>query len=243
MSGTPDIPGDGALAAEHALGVLGAAEHAAAERRMAGDPAFAAEVEAWRARLAPLFDEIAPVDPPAEHWRRVERALPASRPANDNGALVRSLRFWRAAAGASLGLAAASLAAAVMLANRPPTVVLEPAAPGPLLNASLDAQAGGRPMFIAAYDPDRHALLVTSLVPPGGDPAHVHQLWLIPSDGRPRSLGFVEPGASKCMPMAQDMAPMFAEGAALAVSVEAPGGSTQAGPTGPVAAIGKLARI
>jgi anti-sigma-K factor RskA len=78
---------------------------------------------------------------------------------------------------------------------------------------------------------------------PGADPAHVHQLWLIPADGKPRSLGMVEPGKSKAMPMPQAMAPMFAEGAALAVSVEPPGGSTQEGPSGPVAAIGKLARI
>ena len=48
----PELPEDEALAAEHALGVLTARERAAAETRMAIDPAFAAEVDAWRLRLA-----------------------------------------------------------------------------------------------------------------------------------------------------------------------------------------------
>jgi anti-sigma-K factor RskA len=86
--------------------------------------------------------------------------------------------------------------------------------------------------------------VVTSLVPPGADPAHVHQLWLIPGDGRPRSLGFVEPGRSKAIAMSTPMADLVAAGSALAVSVEPPGGSTRAdGPSGPIAAQGKLAEI
>ena len=51
--------------------------------------------------------------------------------------------------------------------------------------------AAGAHLFVAAYDPDRKAVLISSLVPTGTDPGHVHQLWLIPADGKPRSLGFV----------------------------------------------------
>ena len=61
----PDLPDDDALAAEHALGVLTTRERAAAEQRMARDPAFAADVLAWRARLAPLVEEVASVTPPS----------------------------------------------------------------------------------------------------------------------------------------------------------------------------------
>jgi anti-sigma-K factor RskA len=114
----------------------------------------------------------------------------------------------------------------------------------PLLNASLAGETSGQPMFVAAYDPMRKALIVTSLMPSGGDPTHVHQLWVIPADGKPHSLGMVEPGTSRAMPMPDDMAPMMAEGAALAVSVEPPGGSPMKDrPSGPIAAIGKLAKI
>jgi anti-sigma-K factor RskA len=236
----PELPQDDALAAEHALGVLNARERAGAEARMASDPAFAAEVEAWGQRLAPMLGDIAPVAPPADLWSRIERGLPV----NDNDVGVRGrLRFWRGATAGSLALAAASLAVAVMLAVRPPEIITAPQPPmEPMLNARL-AGTTGEPMFLAAYDPERKAVMVASLMPPGADPNHSHQLWLIPADGRPRSLGLVAPGASKAMPVSDRMAAMVTEGAGLAVTVEPLGGSTGENPSGPMAAEGRLARI
>ncbi|RAK51397.1 anti-sigma factor [Phenylobacterium deserti] len=227
-----------ALAAEHALGVLTGPERAQAEARMASDPAFAVLVEDWRARLAPLAAEVASVEPPARLWPSIERSLPA----NDNGAVLRRLRFWRSATVGSLGVAAASLAAVVFLAAQPPRIVERAAPAAPMLNASLMGGAA-QPMFVAAYDPMRKMLLVTSLVPPGADPGHAHQLWVVTADGRSHSLGMVQPGASKVMPMPEPMAPMMAEGSALMVSVEPPSGSPMPHPTGPVAAKGMLTRI
>jgi len=239
MSEGPQLSEVEMVAAEHALGVLSERERSDAEARMARDPAFAALVEAWRQRLAPLAAGLS-ADPPPSLWPAIERALPA----NDNAAVRRRLRFWRATAGLAMGLAAASLAVAVLFASRPP-IVLQPPAPAPILNASLMSQGGGaQPMFVAAYDPVRKALIVTSLVKPGADPVHVHELWIIPADGRPHPLGMIAPGASKAMPMPGHMAPMFTPGAAIAVSVEPPGGSRNpAAPSGPIAAVGKLAAI
>nr|QQZ52048.1 anti-sigma factor [Phenylobacterium glaciei] len=68
-------------------------------------------------------------------------------------------------------------------------------------------------------------------------------MWLIPADGKPRSLGLIAPGTSKTLPMPQGLPALATEGASIAVSVEPLGGSRQDGPSGPVAAIGKLARI
>jgi anti-sigma-K factor RskA len=245
MSEGPEPAAEDVLAAEHALGVLTAPERAAAEARMAGDPAFAAEVELWRERLSPLLAQIKDASPSPELWAQIERMLPA----NDTfEGLRQRARMWRSATAGSLALAAASIAAAIIIANRPPTVVETPApvvaaAPAPLLNANL-ATTTGQPLFVAAYDPDRKALIVTSLVPPGTDPQHVHELWIIPADGKPHSLGMVEPGASKQMPMPDDMTPMMTEGGTLAVSVEPPGGSPdKTAPSGPVAATGKLTKI
>jgi anti-sigma-K factor RskA len=242
MSDGPDLSDLETLAAEHALGVLTAPERALAEARMAREPAFAALVAAWRERLAPLASEAPEMAAPSGVWDRIERALPA----NDNLAVRRRLRFWRGAAAGSMGLAAASLAMAAMLAVRPP-VLLQPPAPAPILNASLMSPAEGsaaQPMFVAAYDPARHALIVTSLMRPGADPEHVHELWVIPADGKPHPIGMIEPGKSKAMPMPGSMAPMFAPGAAIAVSIEPPGGSPKkTAPSGPIAAMGKLAKI
>ena len=230
---SPELPDDEALAAEHALGVLNAVDRATAELRMAREPGFAADVEAWRFRLAPMLDLIRPIAPSDDMWARIDRALPA----NDNA----GLRFWRSATMGSLGLAAASLAAVAVLMLQKPVVVSPPALPQ-ILNARLDTDKGQH-LFVAAYDPQRQAVMISSLVPPGTDPGHVHQLWLIPADGKPRPLGFVPIGASIVIPVTAPMAGMADEKAALAISVEAPGGSHKAGPTGPVVAVGKFLKI
>ncbi len=237
----PEMNEPEALAAEHALGVLTAPERAAAERRMVAEPAFAQAVDAWRRRLAVLAAEVTEVQPSNEVWARIERALPV----NDNiPQLARRLIFWRGATVGAMGLAAASLMVAVYLGNRPPVVLPAPAtATAPLLNASLNTE-GGQPLFVASYDPARQALIITSLAPPGTDPLHVHQIWLIPAeDGVPRSLGMVEPGTAKTLPLDASISQLAHAGTQIAVSVEPPGGSPKAGPSGPVAAIGALGEI
>ncbi|WP_091741049.1 anti-sigma factor [Phenylobacterium immobile] len=244
MSEGPELSGDEALAAEHALGVLTDAERAAVEARAVQEPAFAALIEAWRKRLAPILATVPSLAAPETLWPAVERRLPANedRRSDDRrrrGAVV----FWRTATIGALMATAASLALTVQVVNRPPVVMVQgQPTPGPLMSASLAAPAGGA-LFVAAYDPERKGLLVTSLVPPGTDPDHVHQLWVIPGDGKPRPIGFIAPGASAMVPMAQDMQPMMTAGSAIAVSVEPLGGSKQEGPSGPIAAVGKLASV
>ncbi|HEX5380453.1 MAG TPA: anti-sigma factor [Phenylobacterium sp.] len=239
MSEGPELHDDEAFAAEHALGVLNAGERAAAELRMAREPAFAAHVEAWRERLAPMLDAVASVAPPEGLWPRIERQLPA----NDNADAGLGARFWRRTAVGAMGLAAASFVAVVMLATQKPQIVVQPPpAPAQVLNARIDTP-DGQHLFVAAYDPDRKAVMISSLVPPGTGAGHVHQLWLIPADGKPRSLGFVTPGTSVALPVSAPLAGMTDDKAALAVSVEEPGGSHKDGPTGPVVAVGKLLRI
>ena len=240
MSEAPDLPEAEALAAEHALGVLDARERAAAETRMATDPAFAADVEAWRNRLAPMFEGVAAVPPSAELWRRIERLLPA----NDNGAILGRVRFWRNAAMGGFALAAASLAAVVVQVNQPPITIERqvPVSPqGELLSASVVSQEGRvQPLFVAAYDPDRKALIVTSLLPEGSERDKVHELWLIAGQDKPKSLGLVESGKAKVIALPTELLGKMSEGAALAVSLEPPGGSKSPdGPTG----VGKLSKL
>ena len=244
MSEAPDLSESEALAAEHALGVLDARERAAAEARMATDPAFAADVEAWRERLAPMLGGVAAVPPSPELWRRIERLLPA----NDNGALMNRLKFWRNSAMGGFALAAASLAAVVVQVNQPPITIERqvPVAPqGQRLAASVVSQDSRvQPLFVAAYDPDRQSLIVTSLLPEGSERDKVHELWLIAGQDKPQSLGLVEQGKAKMIALPTELLAKMSEGAALAVSLEPPGGSPSPdGPTGPVIGVGKLSKL
>ena len=244
MSEAPDLNEAEALAAEHALGVLDARERAEAETRMARDPAFAADVEAWRQRLAPMLDSVAAVPPPPRTWARIESLLPA----NDNNALLDKVRFWRNSAVGGFGLAAAGIVAALVVAAQPPTIVTRevPVQPqGQLLSASVVSQdTRVQPLFVAAYDPDRKQLIVTSLLPEGSDRDKVHELWLIAGQDNPKSLGLVESGKAKVIALPTELLQKMGEGAALAVSVEPPGGSKNPdGPSGPVIGVGKLSKL
>ena len=244
MSEAPDLSEAEAYAAEHALGVLDARERAGAENRMAREPAFAADVEAWRARLGPMLDAVDSVTAPQGVWTRIEAMLPA----NDNGALQNKLRFWRNSAMGGFALAAASLAGVAVQVGQPPVVVEKPVAvqpQGQLLNASLTATSGApQPLFVAAYDPDRKALIITSLLPEGAERDKVHQLWLIAGQDKPKSLGLLESGKAKIIALPTEAMAKMAEGAALAVSLEPPGGSQSPdGPSGPVISVGKLSKL
>src|SRR5262245_37131168 len=95
---------DDLLAAEYALGALAGTERAAAEQRVAREPAFARLVMDWEQRLAPWAAEIAEVAPPPQLWGRIAGALPAQTQA---GGLWQSIAFWR-----GLSFAAGALAAA-----------------------------------------------------------------------------------------------------------------------------------
>jgi anti-sigma-K factor RskA len=57
-------------------------------------------------------------------------------------------------------------------------------------------------------------------------------------------VALLEPGKTKAIPMPPSLLPWLAAGSALAVSVEPPGGSPKIdAPTGPITAVGKLAKI
>lgn len=244
MSEAPDLSEAEAFAAEHALGVLDARQRAEAEHRMAREPAFAADVEAWRFRLVPMLDVVEAVPAPQGVWPRIEARLPA----NDNGAVLNKLRFWRNSAMGGFALAAASLAAVVVQVGQPPVVVDRPVPVQPhgqMLNASLTATTGAaQPLFVAAYDPDRKALIITSLLPEGAERDKVHELWLIAGQDKPRSLGLLESGKAKIIALPTEAMAKMAEGAALAVSLEPPGGSQRPdGPSGPVISVGKLSKL
>jgi anti-sigma-K factor RskA len=219
---------DDLLAAEHALGL------ADASAREASDPGFAAAVDAWRARLDPLLGpERAP---PAELWDRIAARLPANDAADP-------ARRWRFAT------FAASAAAAVLLG----LLVARPAGEAPRPAAQIAATPQAR-MMVAALTPKdgRGAISVTydkgagrMVVNPMGMDAggRTPELWVIPADGKPRSLGVVPDKVAAAMTVRPEHRAMLAEGVTLALSLEPEGGSPTGQPTGPVVMTGVMSAV
>jgi anti-sigma-K factor RskA len=215
------------VAAEYVLGVLGAEERREVERRLMHEPALAAEVAFWEERLGVLADAVAPVAPPQHTWSRIEAAVAspqAARPAS----LWENLAFWRGFGVASATLAAASIAALVYIG-------LVPATRAPLM-ATL-AGSSGQPNVVAAVT--GNDLLVVPAALLTNDPRAV-ELWLILPNQRPHSLGLIHPGQAMRLTIPPDLAGRLTPDAALAISLEPPGGSPTGQPTGPVIASGRL---
>jgi anti-sigma-K factor RskA len=222
-----DLPDDELLAAEYALGVLADVDRVAAERRIASERAFALLVAEWEQRLAPWAAEIPEVVPPPRVWERIATALPAQ----PQDSLWQNLAFWRGLSFAASALAAACLAAIIYLG------ALTPQQP---LIATIEGD--GRRHFVATIDVSRGTVAV---VPAAfiADATRVPELWLIPSDGKPRPVGLLSADGAVTLKLSSELAALAAGKAVLAVSLEPPGGSPTSLPTGPVIGTGPLTSL
>ena len=220
-----------ALAAEYVAGTLRGPARRRFEALLPGHPSLRAAVHAWQARLMPMTAAVAPQAPPPQVWSAIERRLwPAAPPAP---APPRGLALWRLLTGLA---SVAALSLALLLANpgpvqAPVVVVLQATGAGGLAANS----------FVASVAGDGRSLVTQPLQPVALTADHVLELWSVPPQGAPRSLGLIDARGTTVLARERLPATLLKGGtAALAVSVEPPGGSPTGVPTGPVVYAGKL---
>lgn len=227
-----------ALAGEYVLGTLRGAARRRFEAFVRADPEVAAIVRAWEGRMTPLADRLEPVEPPERVWRAIESriASEASLPAGRGPtAFWENLAFWRTLGALGAGVATVLFSFFVYLSTGPrgePVFVAVLQEPVP--NGSVRT-------VISMHSPD---LLRVRMVKPWGDMAgRSLELWVMPSEGAPRSLGTVPnaPGDTMIEITATD--PRVRGAQALAISMEPPGGSPSGTPTGPMVAKGVIAPV
>lgn len=236
----PDTEDWMALAAEYALRLPEGEDRLRAESLMSSDPDFAAEVARWRGCFAPLVDELESTAPPQDLWARIEQAIGGH---SDNVVrLRRQVTTWRAATLAISALAA-SLAVVLLVPRQAvaptSTVEVQPAS-APMVAMLGDDNKAMK--VVATWDPAASQLVLAVVGDMPADPRYSHELWVIPSDGNPRSLGTMPNSKQAHMPLAEALAGLLQQGAIIAISVEPPGGSPKGSPTGPVVASGALTR-
>ncbi|MET0814717.1 MAG: anti-sigma factor [Pseudoxanthomonas sp.] len=245
-----DPPDGDVLAGEYVLGVLDAGQRRAVEQRMLSEPAFAAEVTRWETDFMALALQIPPATVADYVWARIGSELgfdlrpgtalpPRSTSFWDNVALWRWLGVGGLATAAVCVLALLN----VLRAPEPPTsVAVVPAVVEPVPMASTLTREDGKPGFVATVDKRSGRMTITPL-DPIVEQGRVQELWLIPADGTPRSLGLVSAQAPQSGRVPEQWLALLDTRAILAITLEPPGGGPGGKPTGPVTAKGPMALL
>jgi anti-sigma-K factor RskA len=217
------------LAAEYVLGTLRGRARARFESLLPAHPAMRDAVAQWERRLVPLAMNVEPVEPSAAVWQQVQARLfgPPERPVATG--LWQRLSLWRALA----GVATAATVAMFMVSSRVPP----PQAPiVVVLNANPEAAQALNASFVASVTADGRALVLRPINDVALTPGRALELWAVPPQGAPRSLGLVRESGVTTVLRTQ----LLRDTAAFAVSVEPAGGSTTGAPTGPIVSVGRL---
>lgn len=221
---------DRVLVAEYALDLLEGGERAAVARRIATEPALAAELKLWRARLATLDSEFAEIAPPAAVLERVEARL-FGGPSTARGGWWNSLPLWRGIAGAAVAVAVVAVGFSLVQ----PRFDAQTAATQ--LVAALQAQEGSGVEFVAFYDTSTGAVRLIGLEGQAV-PDKDFELWYIQGDQPAVSMGVIPVDQRTEIPLDDAARSRIGEGTVLAVTLEQKGGSPTGVAQGPIVAVG-----
>ena len=221
------------LASEYVLGTMRGAARRRFQEYLKRDDALRSDVARWETHLTPLADRLPAVTPPARVWARIEAQLDRASGIKStvSGGFWSNIGFWR-----TLGLGASGLAAVLLFSLlSPKTQLLEYQ---PVLTAVLAEDNNDARLYVEQPKSD---LLTVKLVKPWkANSGIAHELWVIPKDGAPRSLGVINDTTDTKINVA-GLDARLANGALFAVSLEPMGGSPSGAPTGKVVCKGSIA--
>jgi anti-sigma-K factor RskA len=226
------------LAAELALGLLDGRERADAQRALLSDPAFRASHAFWIAKAGEWLEDV-PADGEApDLLARIEDAIDAEAAPAADAVPERSGGFTRAWAIAATVAAVLAIGSTVLFQQREAAALGDNAAlarqlaqaEGERQVAQITGEAS-RVLVSALYDPAQGTIALKLDVP--NEPARVPELWVIPGDGQPRSLGTFT-SASAEIAIDPSLRPYLTDGAKLAITMEPETGAPHAAPTGPI---------
>lgn len=214
-----------ALAADYAIGLMAAPARRRFEQLLLEDAALRAELAHWQESLASLTETLPEVPVPERVWHGVtariepqELHVPEKRP------------FW------NWLRVTAALASIVVLVFLGSLYTHDDARYRATL-LSADAQPA---LKVEAHD---NYLQVEPLTLAAVDSQRSLELWAIPADGKPISLGVIPAGGNGKVELSETQKALIGKPIALAVSLEPKGGSPTGQPTGPVLYQGALAAL
>lgn len=171
------------LAAEYVLGSLHGQARRRFERWMMESGRVRQEVWFWEQKLGQLSAEVQPVEPPKSVWQAIERRLWPQ--AAESGKRARSGLSWLWPSWSLL-----ATAAAVMLA----VLIVQQPAPSPQLSGAIVQADVSDPLWLVSESGPDRLLKLRSIAASAADAGKDYELWIVPEQGQPLSLGVIPAG-------------------------------------------------
>jgi len=209
------------LAAEYVLGTLRGRARRRFERWLVS-PQVRVMVNDWEQRLSGLEPSLQKVTPPARVWQGIEGRL-------ELGRSRRPAVRWLAIAASVLVVAMVGL---YTLRPVPPALVATQ-------RASIEADAQTIYWRVELLG-DNQELSVRALATHPLESGKSHELWILPAQGNPVSLGLLPARGTQHLVLTAGQRAALAGAKQLAVSVEPAGGSPTGLPTGEVIHVAPL---
>lgn len=206
------------LAAEYVLGTLKGGARRRLESWFVNDAALRRAIAEWQDRLCPLAELMPAVPPSRQIWREIISRIEAQDASLRTGlkhGWRDSVQFWRRLGMAST-FVAALLVAVVLL--RQPAVELAP----PTYVAMLTNEQAQAAMVIVG-DAKTRQLTVKVVMPQNIASDRSLELWSLPKEGLPRSLGLVAANGEVTLTLPDNISPQTV--GTMAISLEPKGGS------------------
>ena len=222
------------LAAEYVLGTLRNGARRRFDTLQARHAVIRRAVEQWQDRLHPLAEFAAPVAPRPQVWDNISRQVGLKQPSNASWLqrLRDNLGFWR-----GLSLASTSLAALLVV-----VLLTRQFGETPASFVAMLADDKSQPVAVVTGNVRTNTLTVKLVVPQNVAADRSLELWAVPKEGNPRSLGLLAADGSITLALPANATPDTVP--LLAVTLEPKGGSPKAdGPTGPIVFKGAWVRI
>jgi len=216
------------LAAEYVLGTLRGGARRRFEQWMMESGRVRQEVWYWEQQLSGLAEPVPEKQPPARVWKRIEQRIWPAPSTTPMGSRIMAW-LWP---GWGLVATAAALVLAVMLVQQPGT--------GPGLAGAIVQENLSDPLWLISETGGDRKLRLRSVAASGPEAGKDYELWVVPENGQPLSLGVMKLGGVYQVTLDDAARDALSRSRTLAISLEPEGGSPTGAPTGPILHVTKL---
>jgi len=219
------------LAAEYVLGSLTGRARQRFERWMMQSVQVRQEVWFWEERLGQLTRAVPSVSPAPSVWANIEQRL---WPTAGESTQARPRMRWLWPSWSLLASAAALVLAVIVVSPHQTGTGRDVQLTGAVVQADVSD-----PLWLVS-EAGSNRLRLRPVAAVDAEQGRDYELWVVPGDGSPLSLGVMAVGGVYEVTLSEDARRLLASSRTLAISLEPRGGAPTGVPTGPVLHITRL---